>query len=111
MKKTLTIIASSILVQFSCESNQFDTDKRKNDPKFKYEMTKHLISSKVLIGKTKTEIVNLLDTTDIKQPFNFNSNDWMYIIPKTNSLATSSPVVIIDVQFQNDTVTNASERK
>lgn len=111
IKKILA--AMLILVYFaSCNSRQFDSTKWKSNSDAQYYMLRDLMESGILIGKTKLEVIELLDTVSIKKPFQIESDSWMYIIivPQPVS-ATKSPVKVLDVEFKNGNVEAASIRK
>lgn len=70
-----------------------------------------IISSNILIGKSKDEIIELLDTINVKQ-FNYIDNNWMYICEKPyKELSTRSPIDILDLTFENNKVIKADKRK
>ena len=74
-------------------------------------MLNDLIESEILINKSKEEVIALLDTTGIKQ-YNYSDSIWMFIISKPQpTLATESPMVILDVTFHSNNVITAEKRK
>ena len=102
MKKHL-LLFSLILLLFSCRNKQFDSEKWKTEESEQFYMLKDIVKNKRFIGKTKKDIIELLDTTDIKK-FEFTDNSWMFIISIPNARATQSPVETMYINFENEKV-------
>lgn len=73
-------------------------------------MLNDIVDNKILTGKTKDEIIELLDTIGIKQ-FNYSDNSWMFVISIPNSLATEKAVEIMDIEFEKDKVKQVKIRQ
>ena len=70
----------------------------------------NIISSKILIGKTKKDVINILDTINFKQ-FNYEDDEWMLIQNKTyKELSTKSPIEVFDIIFENNKVVKIIKR-
>jgi hypothetical protein len=110
MKKTISILII-LFCLFSCSDKKFDSKKWKTNKDEQYYMLNDLVESKRFLGKTKKEIIALLDTVDIKQ-FKYSDNFWMYIvsIPYPVPL-TKTPVEVIDIEFENEKVKNVTKRE
>lgn len=102
MKKWLLIIPFILLLS-SCFNKQFDSEKWKTEENEQYYMLEDIVKNKRLFGKTKNEIIGLLDTTSIKQ-FKHSDDSWMYIISVPNAKATQSPVENMYIEFENGKV-------
>ncbi|MEE1943838.1 hypothetical protein VRU48_01885 [Pedobacter sp. KR3-3] len=84
----------------SYPNRDFDKEKWKNEPDTRYELTKDLISSQILIGKTKTQVKQLLGHE------NGNEDDedlWYYDIGFISSTGNVDPD-ILELQFKNGRV-------
>jgi hypothetical protein len=110
MKKS-TIILISIFFA-ACSSDQtFNSDKWKTNKDEQFYMLNDIVENKRLLGKTKKEITTLLDTNDAKQ-FKYADDFWMFIVSIPYDVpATKTPVKVLDIEFQNDKVTNVILRK
>ena len=101
MKNCLLLF--SLLFLFSCRNKQFDSEKWKAEENEQFYMLNDIVNKNRLKGKTKKDIIKLLDTTNIKQ-FEYNDSTWWFIISKPNARATQSPVVGMYINFENDKV-------
>lgn len=108
MKKTIGIFIMLIIL-FRCSDKKFDSNKWKTKKGKQFYMVNDLVESKRLLGKTKNEIIELLDTADIKQ-FKYSHSSWMFIISIPNSLATGKSVKVMDIDFENDNVKQVTIR-
>ena len=99
-----------LLLLFGCSDREFNSEKWKTNKDDQYYMLSDLIENKTLLGKTKTEVIGLLDTMDIKQ-FNYSDNSWMFLISIPNSRATGKAVEIIDIDFENENVKQVTLRQ
>lgn len=105
---TLLIVWFTII---GCRQKSFDSNKWKDNNELQYWMLDDLIGSEILIGKSKNEIIDLLDTLNIKN-YNYFNDDWMFIILKPQpSSGTQSPVEVLDLTFENDTTIKVEKRK
>lgn len=74
-------------------------------------MVQDLVESNSLQGKTKAEVIQLIDTINMKN-FHISDNEWMHIIAKPASTrATESPIIVLDISFQDNIVKKALIRK
>ncbi len=111
MKKLSILIILVILFLVSCKERHFNSEKWKTNKDIQYYMLNDLIDNKILIGKTKEEVISLLATTDIKQ-YNFNWDYWMFIIKKPPELVSMSKgVEVLDIEFENNKVKSTIRRK
>jgi hypothetical protein len=62
MKKTFEIISLGLLLLFGCTYKKFDSKKWKTNKDEQFYMLKDIIKNKRLLGKTKSEVIELLDT-------------------------------------------------
>jgi hypothetical protein len=106
MKKWILVV-SSILFLLSCRNKPFNAEKWKSEENEQYYMLNDIVKNKRFLGKTKNEIIKLLDTTNIKQ-FKYADNSWMFIILIPKARATQSPVEVMYIDFKNDTVNNVT---
>lgn len=105
-----SLLLTLVILFIGCTNNKFDTNKWKTNKNEQYYMLKDLIESNRLLGKTKNEVISLLDTTEIKQ-FNYSDNYWMFVISNPNkSSATKNNVEVMDINFEKNNVCNVSLR-
>ena len=110
-KKIWLFVFSFITVLFSCSDKQFDSGKWKAKPDEQYYMLNDIIENRRFLGKTKTEIIDLLDTTEIKQ-FKYSDNSWMFIIVIPHPTpAQKRGVEVMDIVFENEKVKTVSLRE
>jgi hypothetical protein len=109
MKKTVGILLLGLLFLFGCSDKKFDSNKWKTHKEEQFYMLNDLVNNKRLLGKTKIEIIELLDTTNIKQ-YNYLDSSWMFIIIVPNSLAIGKAVEVMDIKFENINVKNVTIR-
>jgi hypothetical protein len=105
--KNWLLLFSLILFLFSCRNKQFNAEKWKTEKDEQFYMLEDIVKNKRFLGKTKNEIIKLLDTTSIKQ-FKYSDNSWMFIILIPNARATQSPVEVMYIDFKNDKVNNVT---
>ena len=111
MKKTGKIFALFLLFLLGCSDKKFNPEKWKTNQDEKFYMLNDIVENKRLLGKTKNEVVELLDTVDIKE-FNYSNNSWMYILSIPHFvLATKTPVEVMDIEFDNDNVKQVTIRR
>ena len=101
MKKTSFLLFFIFL--FSCRNNQFDTEKWKSEESEQFYMINDIVKNNRLIVKSKKNIIELLDTKNIKK-YNYSDNSWMFIVSIPNAKATQSPIEVMYVNFKNDKV-------
>lgn len=83
----------------------FDRAQWKHKPDKRYELTKDLINSRVLIGKTKAEVMAMLG----KENGNETEEDlWYYNIGFVASIGNIDPDML-EIQFKNDRVISARQ--
>ncbi len=106
----LVLILTILIVLIGCRNKKFDSDTWKENNEEQFQMLSDLVESDILVGKSKGEIVVLLDTIGIKK-FKYSDTNWMFIIgkPKRN-LVTQSPVEVLDLTFKNDMVIKVEKR-
>lgn len=102
MKKWI-LLTPFVLFLSSCLNKRFDSVKWKTEEKEQYYMLKDIVENERLLGKSKHEIIEMLDTTNIKQ-FKYSDDSWMYIILIPNAKATQSPVKNMYIEFENEKV-------
>lgn len=111
--KKLTILFLISISFSSCflMDKKFNSETWKTKEDEKIYMLNDIVENKRLLGKTKNEIIDLLDTIDIKQ-FKYSDKYWMYIIPIPYFVpATKTPVEVMDIEFENEKVKNVTKRK
>lgn len=101
----------SLILFFGCTDKKFNSERWKTNKGEQFYMLNDIVENKILLGKTKSEIINLLDTVDIKQ-FNYLDNSWMFIVSIPYSVpATENPTKVMDIEFNNDKVIQATIRQ
>lgn len=104
----LFLLISLISIKLNFGDRQFHKKAWAEFPQKRYRMTEDLIRSKILIGKTKEEVVKLL-TNDSKQ-FKMQSNNWMYYT-KVKPGWRNANIEILDIAFKSGIVINAKIRE
>lgn len=84
----------------------FNEAKWTNNPSERYELTRHLIESELLIGLTKDEVRNLLGEYD----YTYDENHWAYGIGYVPGLFNIDPSVL-DVYFENERVIKVTQHE
>ncbi|HQP04568.1 MAG TPA: hypothetical protein PLP11_08185 [Bacteroidales bacterium] len=110
MKKAIGIFLLGSLLFFGCSNRKFNSEQWKTKKDEQFYMLNDIVDNKILTGKTKDEIIELLDTIGIKQ-FNYSDNSWMFVISIPNSLATEKAVEIMDIEFEKDKVKQVKIRQ
>lgn len=77
----------------------FNTEKWNSDADKRYEMTDDLIESKILMGKTKQDVVNFLGQAEA----DFNNSQWSYYIGFKPGLINIDPDVL-EIEFKDNKV-------
>jgi hypothetical protein len=91
----------------SCNKRTFDSNKWKNDKEAQYYMLDDIVENKILIGKSKEEIIQLLDTVDDKG-FKKEEDTWGYVIGIPGPVpVTKTPVIWLLVDFKYNKVVKA----
>jgi len=104
MKKTFRIFSLLIIFLFGCSDKKFNSEKWKINKDEQFYMLNDIVENKILLGKTKSEIIELLDTVNIKQ-FKYLNDFWMYIVTIPYYVpATKTSVKVMDIEFENDKV-------
>lgn len=87
-------------------SKDFDRQKWLTDKEKRYELSEEIIESKMLIGKTKAEVKQILgDEENIE-----NSNLWNYYLGYRPQLFGIDPDVL-DIEFENGKVIRVSQHQ
>ncbi len=97
------LLLFTLFLLFSCSNKQFDSEKWKAEENEQFYMLSDIINNNRLEGKTKKDIIKLLDTTNIKQ-FRYKDNCWWFVILKPHAKGTQSPVTCMYIYFKNDKV-------
>jgi len=91
----------------SCYSKEkFDEAKWHADTEVRYVMSEDIIESKMLIGKTKDEVILLLG----KDYYQYNENHVSYYIGFVPGFIKIDPDVL-DIYFENDAVTKVGQHE
>lgn len=94
-------------------NRNFDKTEWNNNIKKRYEYTQKIIQNKMLIGKTKQEVLNLLGNKNIDsttEMISYNKDQWYYDIGNVPGLGNIDPNVLI-VQFMGGKVIYVSQTK
>jgi hypothetical protein len=84
--------------------HHFDKEKWFNDKEKRYELSEDIIDSEMLIGKTKTEVQQLLGNEDNTK----GSNSWSYYLGFRPGFFTMDPDVL-DIEFKHGKVVNVEQ--
>ena len=82
----------------------FDKEKWKSNSENRYELSEDIIESKILIGKTKTEVIEILGEPD----GNKEENYWSYYLGYVPSLFNIDPD-FLDINFENNKVVTVKQ--
>lgn len=85
-------------------NNDFNKEKWFADKEKRYELSEDIIDSKMLIGKTKTEVQQLLGNEDNTK----KSNSWSYYLGFRPGFFTMDPDVL-DIEFKHGKVINVEQ--
>jgi len=85
-------------------SHDFDKEKWSKDKETRYELSNNLIESKMLIGKTKSEVRQLLGD----EGNNNESNHWNYYLGFRPGFPNMDPDVL-DIEFKEGKVFNVRQ--
>lgn len=96
-------------LQSCSRSKNFDVVSWNEDVSERYKMAQDLESSKILIGKTRREVYELLGDENCKS-CDSSAPSFMYITGVIKQLR-GADFYIFDVIFENDTVVRAEVRK
>ncbi|MCD4793048.1 MAG: hypothetical protein K8R54_07450 [Bacteroidales bacterium] len=80
-------------------SHDFNKEKWKNDKEKRYELSEDLIAGKILIGKTKQEVIELLG----KELNNTKNDSWIYDLGYSPGLIVFDPDILI-IEFKDNKV-------
>ena len=100
----LIIIWVSVVTYYP--EGEFDREKWRSDQEKRYEMTDDLVTSKTLIGKTKSEIIELLGQEDNM----IESDKWVYYVGFRPSMFGIDPD-ILEIEFKDGKVTKCLARE
>lgn len=107
--KKVVILFFSVLVLWSCNTDiKFDQKYWKENSDKRYRMSKNIVETKMLIGKSKDEIRGML--TDECKHCDKESNDWMYYT-KVEKGWLDAEIEILDIKFKDEKVIEVSIRK
>lgn len=110
-RKSIYIGSFLTILFLGCTDKKFDSEKWKHNPNDQLYMLNYIVENNLLVGKTKNEVVELLDTLTIKS-FHYSDNSWMYVIAIPHSVpATASPIKVMDVEFSDEKVTRTTIRE
>jgi hypothetical protein len=87
-------------------SNDFDRQKWLNDKEKRYELSENIIESKLLIGKTKMEVKQILGDEENGD----NSDLWNYYLGFKPQLFGIDPDVL-DIEFKNGKVIRVGQHE
>lgn len=93
-----------IYAMFDFPEKEFDSKIWKNDPENRFELSKNLIDSNLLIGKTKDQVVQILGKTE-----NFKADVWVYYLGFLPSPGNIDPD-ILQITFENEKVIKVMQR-
>jgi len=99
----LAILIFSIIEYYP--NRDFDKGRWLNDRETRYELSKNIIESKMLIGKTKTEIRRLLGDESNKD----DVDQWQYYLGFKPEILDIDPSTLI-IDFKNDRVINVEQQ-
>lgn len=100
----VTIIWSIFVLATYYPKHEFDSEKWKNEKRIRYELTNDLITSELLLGKSKKEVEQLLGETS-----KFERNEWVYDVGFIPGMFNID-IDIIEISFKNNKVTNVKQR-
>ena len=109
MKNAFGIFAL-LLFLFGCSDTKFNSEKWKANKDEQFNMLNDIVENKRVLDMTKDEVIELLDTVDIKQ-FNYSDSTWMFIVSIPNSPATGKAVEVMDIDFENGKVKQVTIRQ
>jgi len=87
-------------------SHDFNQQKWASDSEKRYELSADLIKSKILIGKTKNEVTELLGEPDGWKQENY----WTYYLGFKPSIMSIDPDYL-DIEFKNDKVITVGQHE
>ncbi len=113
-KKTqlnIYFILFCITILTSCFRNKkFDIDEWKSNPDERFKMARDIVKSRVLIGKGKNDVLNIL--TDDCKNCDVSSDSWMYYMRFDDKYKGRDMYIeVLDIEFKNDTVYSVSVRE
>ena len=88
-----------IMVVSYYPSHDFDRQQWMENKEKRYEYTDDIIDNKLLIGKTKEEVISLLGN-EVNDPVN---NIWYYYVGFVPAIASIDPDYLV-IEFENDKV-------
>ena len=95
---------------FGCTRQlKFDAARWAEEPSERYRMTEDLEESRLLIGKSREEVVMML-TTERCKGCDDSTGNLMFVI-RVKKHPRGGEVEVFDVMFKNDTVVEALTRK
>ena len=84
---------------------EFDQAKWSSNIEKRYEMSKNLIESRILIGKTKSEIKQLLGDSNVP----YENNNWNYYLGMKPDIIRIDPD-ILEIEFKDGKVVKVWQR-
>mgnify|MGYP003623237673 FL=1 len=82
-------------------SHDFDQNKWKENKEIRYEYTDDIIDNKLLIGKTKREVIDMLGN----EAHDISSDIWYYYVGYVPGIFGIDPDYLV-VEFKDDKVVN-----
>ena len=101
-----SIIYLVIYLMFHYPSNKFDKNEWHNNIEQRYYMSENIIQSKMLIGMTKKQVIDLLG----KDYYEYNENSYGYYIGMVPGIFKIDADVL-DVYFENDVVIKVGQHE
>lgn len=109
--KTFSFLILFLVLMSSCKfvyKRPFNKEEWNENPKERYKMVDDLVKSKILIGKNKKEIKEVL-SSDCKY-CDKNSNYWMYYLGEGFN-KKDFKWKVLDIEFKNEKVINITVRE
>ena len=101
---TIGIFSLSLFLLTACSDKKFNSEKWKTSTGEQFYMLNDIVENKRFLEKSKNEIIELLDSTYIKQ-FKYSNNSWMFVISiPTPTSSTESGIKVLDINFENEIV-------
>ncbi|SHM49282.1 hypothetical protein [Mucilaginibacter sp. OK098] len=100
------IVIITMLVMEYYPKRDFDRNEWLNNKDDRYEYSGDIIDSKMLIGKSKSEVIKILGDDGNE----YNNNDWYYPLGFRPELGNIDPDSL-EIDFKNDKVINVVQHK
>jgi hypothetical protein len=99
------VILSMLIMEYYPKRN-FDRKEWLNNKDGRYEYSDDIIDSKMLIGKSKSEVIKILGDDGNE----YNNNDWYYMLGFRPELMNIDPDTL-EIDFKNGKVINVEQHK